>query len=180
MEYDVVSSINSNLEYILEIIPELNDIIGFDQKHPYHHLDVWNHTLLALSMAPRDFDIRLVLLLHDIGKPHSYQEGEVRHFEGHAKVSALMAFSILKRLHFDDNEIALFCYLIEQHDSLITENEIIENKELTIKKFKIQCCDGLTHNPTKLSKRLLYLGEMNERLNDKNEQIKYKELFLKF
>ena len=54
-------------------------MIGFEHKHPHHHLDVWNHTLLALSYSPKDFDIRLVLLLHDIGKPHSYQDEEIRH-----------------------------------------------------------------------------------------------------
>ena len=69
---DVVGAINDNLEYILKIIPELKDMIGFEHRHPHHHLDVWNHTLLAISYSPKVFDVRLVLLLHDIGKPHCY------------------------------------------------------------------------------------------------------------
>ena len=44
------------------------------------------------------FDIRLCLLLHDIGKPFSYQGEEVRHFRNHAAVSANMSKIILKRL----------------------------------------------------------------------------------
>ena len=50
----------------------------------------------SLDLSEKDFLIRLVLLFHDIGKPHSYQEGEVRHFKNHAKVSANMSKKILK------------------------------------------------------------------------------------
>src|SRR5574344_2051507 len=78
---NVVDSIRSNLEYILKIIPELGDTIGFEHKHPHHHLDVFEHTLYALSLSENDYEIRLALLLHDIGKPHSFTEGEVRHFK---------------------------------------------------------------------------------------------------
>ena len=90
-EDDVVTSINNNMDYLLYVIPEINNMIGFDHKHPHHHLDVWDHTLLALSLSKNDFDVRLVLLLHDIGKPFSYQEGEVRHFKNHPMVSAKMS-----------------------------------------------------------------------------------------
>ena len=69
---NITKSIDENLDYLLSIIPELKNIIGFKHKHPEHHLDVWNHTLLALSMSEKRFDIRLCLLLHDIGKPFSY------------------------------------------------------------------------------------------------------------
>lgn len=178
---DVIDSINDNLDIVLDLIPELRDTIGFDHKHPHHHLDVWNHTMLALSMAPMEFEIRMALLLHDIGKPHSYQEGEVRHFKNHAHISSLMSFEILSRLHFSPDEVSELCYLIEQHDSLITEDEISKNRNLAIKKFKMQCCDGLAHNPSKLAKRIAYLEAMNERLNiNEEDHERYKSLLLKF
>lgn len=96
MKDDVVKSINDNLDDLLSLIPELKDMLGFEHKHPHHHLDVWNHTLHALSLSEKDFIIRLVLLLHDIGKPYSYQEGEVRHFKKHLTISVYMSFNILK------------------------------------------------------------------------------------
>lgn len=176
MTDNVVNSINNNLDIILNLIPELKDTIGFEHNHPHHHLDVWNHTLLALSISPKNFEIRLVLLLHDIGKPHSYQDEEIRHFKGHPKVSSQISFHILKRLNFNDDEIKELCYLIENHDNPITEEEIINNKELTIKKFNIQLCDGLAHNPLKLEKRIAYLTSMNEKINDKEEQEKYQSI----
>ena len=97
---NIVESINKNMDYILDIIPEIKYMIGFDQNHPDHHLDVWEHTLCALSMSEKDFEIRLSLLLHDIGKPFSYQDGEVRHFRGHQRVSSDMSRIILKRLGY--------------------------------------------------------------------------------
>lgn len=180
MTDDVVISIYDNLNTVLSIIPEINDIIGFDHNHPHHHLDVWNHTLLALSYSPKNFEIRLVLLLHDIGKPHSYQEGIIRHFNGHPIVSSQIAFKILTRLNFSNDEISKLCYLIEQHDAPITNKEITDNKKLAITKFKIQCCDTLAHNPLKLEKRIAYLLAVNEKLNSEEERLACKKLIFDF
>ena len=105
MSDNLVVSTNNNLDKLLDLIPELKDMIGFQHNHPHHHLDVWNHTLLALELSPKEFDIRLALLLHDIGKPHSYQDKEIRHFKGHPKVSGTMSKIILERLNFNKEEI---------------------------------------------------------------------------
>ena len=175
---DVVGAINDNLEYILRIILELKDMIGFEHRHPHYHLDVWNHTLLALSYSLKDFDIRLVLLLHDIRKPHCYQDGEIRHFRGHPKTSAKISFNILKRLKFNDDEIFKLYYLIERHDMLITNEEITNNVELAILRFKVQCCDALAHNPLKLDKRIKYLMNIEEKINNKKRDCNCKKLIL--
>lgn len=167
---DVVSSINNNLDYLLEIIPEIKYIIGFDHKHPHHHLDVWNHTLLALSMSKKDFDIRLALLLHDIGKPFSYQEGEIRHFKGHPLVSSNMAINILYRLGYDEDYIAYIGYLVKHHDTPINNNQLNNNLDICFKLFEIQRCDALAHHPDKLERRKKYLEETNKKLVLRKEQ----------
>ena len=161
---DIVKSINNNMNDLLLIIPEINSMIGFEQNHPHHHLDVWNHTLLALSLSEKDFDIRLCLLLHDIGKPFSYQDEEVRHFRNHAKVSADMSKKILKRLEFDDDYINYICYLIEQHDTKISDEQIKNNSDLCMKLIEIQRCDALAHHPDKLEKRKKYIEEISKKL----------------
>lgn len=175
----IVDSINRNMDILLRLIPEIKDMICFPHNHPHHHLDVWEHTLLALSLAPKDFEIRLVLLLHDIGKPHSYQDKEIRHFKGHPKVSSEIAYDILKRLNFYDGEVEEICYLIKEHDLPITKKEININKELTKKKFQVQLCDALAHNPFKLEKRIMYLSYINNLINDELEQEYYKKILLK-
>ena len=55
MSDDVILEINNSLEYILNIIPEIKPMIGFDHKHSHHHLDVFNHTLYAISLSKKDF-----------------------------------------------------------------------------------------------------------------------------
>ena len=157
MSDNIVESIKSNIDYILDLIPEIKYSIGFDQKHPHHHLDVWEHTLYALSLSEKDFEIRLALLLHDIGKPFSYQDGEVRHFKGHEKVSSNMARIILKRLEYKEEFIDKICKYIELHDIPIKEEDILSNPKMYSKIYKIQCCDALAHQPEKLEKRKEYL-----------------------
>ncbi len=158
LEDDILKSIEENLDYLLDIIPELKYMIGFLHKHPHHHLDVWNHTLLALSLSKKDFDIRLCLLLHDIGKPFSYQEdGDIRHYKNHPKVSSYIARLILSRLGYDINYINKICYLIEKHDSKIEVEQIKQDYDICLKLYEVQRCDALAHHPEKLEKRKKYL-----------------------
>lgn len=157
MNDEVVISILNSKNDLLKIIPEIEDMVDFPHNHPHHFLNVWNHTLFALSLSESDLDIRLSLLLHDIGKPHSYQDKEVRHFKGHPKKSSEISKNILKRLAFDNDYIEKICYLIENHDNFITNEDIKNNYELSVKRFLIQYCDALAHNPLKLEKRKAYL-----------------------
>ena len=168
---DVVKTINDNIDYLLNIIPEIKYMIGFDQNHPHHHLDVWNHTLLALSLSKKDFDVRLVLLLHDIGKPFSYQDEEVRHFKNHAVVSARMSKEILKRLSFDSNYVDYIYSLILNHDTPITDEQIESDYDLVLKLFEVQKCDGLAHHPDKLEKRKKYIEEIHNKLAVKKKSL---------
>ncbi len=161
---NIVESINKNIDYLLQIIPEIKSIIGFEHKHPHHHLDVWNHTLLALSLSENDFDVRLCLLLHDIGKPFSYQDEEIRHFKNHPMVSAKMSEEILHRLGYNEEYINLICYLIAKHDTPISSEQIENNYELCLKLYEIQRCDALAHHPEKLDKRKEYLKQTHEKL----------------
>lgn len=162
---DITESIIYNKYILLKLIPELKDMINFPHNHPHHHLDVWNHTLLALSLANNDFEERLVLLLHDIGKPHSYQDKEVRHFYGHAEKSAEMARTILKRLNFEEKDINEYCYLIKMHDTEIADEEIEQDFELMKKRYHIQYADTNAHNPLYLEKRIKYLEKTQNKLN---------------
>ena len=157
IDSDIISSINFNLDFLIELIPEIENMIGFEHNHPHHHLDVWNHTLYALSLSENNFDIRLSLLLHDIGKPFSYQDDEIRHFHNHPYVSFIMSKSILSRLGFNTEYINKICYLIKKHDTPITKKEIEDNYNLEYMRYKIQECDALAHHPEKLEKRKRYL-----------------------
>lgn len=176
---DIVESINDNITALVEMIPEIEDMIGFMHNHPHHHLDVWGHTLFALSLAPDDFIIRLSILLHDIGKPHCYQDSDVRHFHGHAIHSSRMSCEILNRLDFNRNDIERITYLVMEHDSPISQSEIKNDIDLARDKFYVQVCDALAHNPECLDKRIEYLNKINDKINTGDEKDKIQQLILK-
>lgn len=166
---DVVESINENLDYLIELIPEIKYMIGFEHNHPHHHLDVWNHTLLALSKSKNDFDIRLVLLLHDIGKPFCYQEKDgVKHFKNHPIASAEISRNILNRFNFEEEYVNKICFFIENHDSPITDKLIETNYNYALLLFEIQKCDAVAHHPDKLEKRKQYIKKINDKLIKNN------------
>ena len=162
-------------EIIFEIIPELKDEKGFMQNNPWHVYDVWNHTKKVFQNSKPDKEIRLVLLLHDIGKPHSYQDEEngTRHFRGHSQKSAEISKQILKRLGYSENEIARLGFFISNHDKTIQKEVIsVENIEMYKKLLYIQYCDASDYNPEyiqkvydKLDKISLYLKKY-EKVND--------------
>ncbi len=154
-----------NIKKILEIIPEIGDMIGFMHNHPHHHLDVFNHTILALENSPKDHILRLALLLHDIGKPHSYQDEEIRHFHGHAEVSYLMSKKILERLSVDKEESDEILFLIKNHDTMI-DLDNVENKDLNkyIRLLRMQYADAKAHRPDKVSKRIEVLDNIKNEL----------------
>lgn len=160
---NVVANINTNINTLLFFIPEIKYMMNFDQKHPCHNYDLWNHTLLTLynaeELSYNDFDTRLALLLHDIGKPFSYQEGNIRHYPNHNIVSAKMAYTILKRLGYKEDYINTITYLIKNHDKAISDELIRSDPELAQKLYQIQHCDVLAHSPQYMAKRIDYLYE---------------------
>ena len=122
-------------QIIFDIIPELKYEKDCVQNNPWHIYDVWNHTKKVVQNSKADKEIRLVLLLHDIGKPHSYQDDEngIRHFRGHSQKSAEISEQILKRIGYSENEISQICFLIANHDKTI-EPEVINISNLEIYK----------------------------------------------
>ncbi len=116
---------------ILEIIiPEINLMRGVYQG-PYHHLDIWKHTLecvkqfeeliaglkadariygyccrLLAGQRSRKALIKLALLFHDIGKPSTMRrcKGKIS-FHGHERAGLPWAHEACKRLKLSNDEI---------------------------------------------------------------------------
>ena len=112
---------NQRIWYLESIIPEYTKTMFFQQNNPYHIYSVGNHSLYAYRYLENSADLvtRVAALLHDIGKPSCYQDDEngVKHFKGHAKVSANMVDKILRRLKFDNNTREKVVELIYYHDA---------------------------------------------------------------
>ena len=113
--------LSAHLPVLTEVIPEIAPMVGFEQNNPWHYLDVWQHTLAAVTNAAPDIVLRLAVLFHDLGKPKKYSEDEdgVGHFYGHSQVGHDMAKEILQRLKYDSNTISAVTQLILYHDAEI-------------------------------------------------------------
>jgi len=106
-----------DLRLIHQFAPEFEEMRGVDQGH-FHHLDVWDHTLLVLENAGHD-DLILSLgaLFHDVGKPRTRsvdKDGHIRFFS-HESVGAQMTHEILRRMKFPQRDVDAVTGLVKNH-----------------------------------------------------------------
>lgn len=172
---DLKTKLETKKHILFGIIPELSAEEDFDQKHPHHCYDAWQHTVVALSHSKPDFEIRTALLLHDIAKPFCYQEDyNILHFKGHPEKGAEMAKKILTDLQYSEKEIEDICYLIKNHDTVIDVNNLDNmNLNLVDKLLHIQYCDAYAHHPDHIQKRIEILDDTKKQIE--NYKIQKKE-----
>jgi len=100
-----------------QFAPEFLDMVGVEQG-TFHHLDVWDHSLLVLDNAgPGNLNVALAALLHDVAKPSSRfidEEGNTRFF-GHESLGAEITWRMLHRLKFSNEQIEPVVRLVKNH-----------------------------------------------------------------
>ncbi len=108
-------------DLLSQFAPELCEGVGVIQNE-WHHLPVWDHTLLALDNLVAEQPgagllLRWATLLHDVGKPRTKTIGEDGriHFYGHPDVGARMTRELLTRLKFSTVDIEAVAHLVDQH-----------------------------------------------------------------
>lgn len=99
-------------------LPEFDRMMETEQNHPHHMYSVGEHTLHTLGAVPAEKDLRLAMLLHDIGKPKtlSVDEEGITHFHGHPVLGADIAKKIMRRLRFDNDTTDTVTRLARYHD----------------------------------------------------------------
>jgi poly(A) polymerase len=104
---------------LLEVIlPEIAALHGVEQPPEFHpEGDVWIHTLLALDGLPTrpSFELALGMLLHDVGKPPTFQVRDRIRFDGHDAVGADMVNDIARRLRLANRDRERIRELTAQH-----------------------------------------------------------------
>ena len=82
------------------VIPELEPMLGFDQRSPHHVYDLFTHTAHVCAAVPAELPLRWTALLHDTGKIPTFTTDDTGrgHFYGHAGESAKIANDVLHRL----------------------------------------------------------------------------------
>lgn len=101
-----------------EFLPEFDIAMETEQETPHHMYTVGEHILHTLQNIRSDRVLRLVMLLHDLGKPEvkTIDEQGVAHFKGHAEISKEIVNTVLKRLKFDNATLQRVEKLVYYHD----------------------------------------------------------------
>ena len=106
-------------------LPEILPAVGCDQRNHHHCYDVWEHIARTVGFAAPERELRMVMLLHDLGKPAcmTVDDEGVGHFKGHAEESCRLGAAILERLRFSKDSTARILALVKWHDVPIEPTE---------------------------------------------------------
>jgi tRNA nucleotidyltransferase (CCA-adding enzyme) len=102
------------------LLPEVDNHWDFDQNNPHHKHTLGEHQIGVLENVASqtgDPDLRMMALLHDIGKPDTQGDrGDgFNNYHGHEQVGAQMAEKRLRALRWPAGRIKRITHLIEQH-----------------------------------------------------------------
>ncbi len=111
-------------DVIAVFFPEIVSAFDCEQNTPHHNKTVWRHTTAAVSNVEDELLLRMVMFLHDIGKPLALRtDSNGRdHFKGHNHFSAVLAKNSLERLKYPTKFIEDVVTLIEYHDVRFSDN----------------------------------------------------------
>lgn len=100
------------------VLPEIDGMKGVQQPPDFHpEGDVFIHTGMLLErLKSPSAVLALAALLHDVGKPPTYQirKGRITFYE-HAPLGAKMTRDIMKRLRFSNQEVDAVAECVANH-----------------------------------------------------------------
>jgi tRNA nucleotidyltransferase (CCA-adding enzyme) len=131
---------------LVELLPEFEQAIGFDQESRYHSLSVDEHTFAvvqAAADAKRSLAVLLAALFHDLGKPHVAWRGADRrlHYyakpgfseKSHEQVGAELARDALLRLRYPNALRARVVRIVRHHMFQVGKGEPVRARRFLAK-----------------------------------------------
>ena len=133
-ESDSAADIDRHRPDIIQLIPKVKIMLGFNQQNYAHQYDLWEHCLQTVAGLSKDIDDDMVFLaamLHDIGKPdcqtYDTRDGKVNmHYYGHPQRSmeivkdAIIPELLSKGESLRDDEQRRLIYYVEYHDDRVS------------------------------------------------------------
>ncbi|MGN0747078.1 MAG: CCA tRNA nucleotidyltransferase [Aristaeellaceae bacterium] len=114
-------------DVIMEVLPALRPMVGFDQRTPYHRYDVWEHTIRAVGAVAPVETLRWTMLLHDSGKPACFTLDEKGrgHAFGHGERSVEIAREAMAFLRVDNATRDRVLMLVARHDMALSDSPVL-------------------------------------------------------
>ena len=99
------------------LLPEVSAMKGVQQPPQWHpEGDVWVHTMLTLErLGEADALLSTAALLHDVGKPSTFEIADRIRFSKHDSLGGRMARRIALRLGFDNEEAKDIEWIVRAH-----------------------------------------------------------------
>ena len=115
-------------------MPEVVAMDGVPQPPQFHpEGDVLTHTLIMLGlMRNPSVELAMGILLHDVGKPPTYEVRDRIRFHNHTKVGREMAEEICRRLRFSSEQTKHIVALVADHHKFM---HVQEMRSSTLKRF---------------------------------------------
>ncbi len=119
------------------ILPEIEAMAGVEQPPEFHpEGDVLVHTMLALehfdALPSRPAELGLAVLLHDVGKPGTFERADRIRFNGHDRLGAAMTQAILRRMRYPNATIDEVEELVARHMAFV---QIKDWREAKLRRF---------------------------------------------
>lgn len=165
------------------ILPELLPMVGMKQNEQYHSKNVFEHTLGVVENCPITPVMRWAGLLHDIGKPATWQITDTSiHFYNHEDLGARMAEEIAYRFKFSNEERMMVKQLVKYH--MRPNLYKSEWKDEAVRRFKRECgafmpellslsgADITSMRPERINAAMNKLTELENRLAQAPEPLK--------
>jgi tRNA nucleotidyltransferase (CCA-adding enzyme) len=166
------------------IVPALDNCFGVEQHNQWHIYSVGSHIIQSLlHCSSNDLEIRLAVMLHDVGKPvvKTTDDNNIDHFYQHGVESAKLANEWLKEYKFDNTTIDNVTKLVLYHDYFYEPTKKSVKKmlnmvglDLTKKLIEIRKADVSAQHPKYIEERFSKIGLLERLLQ---EIIDSKEVF---
>ncbi len=153
------------------ILPEFDAMMDAVQNNAHHRITVGEHTIRTMCAIAPDRVLRLVMLLHDSGKPvcQTIDENGIFHYHGHAAPGAVIAEKVCERLKYDRETQRIVVRLIRNH-SLYPEltgegvrRAVVQIGEDLFERFlQVKRADISGQNPEVQEKKFHYMDEVEE------------------
>ena len=130
-------------------MPEVVAMDGVPQPPQFHpEGDVLTHTLIMLGlMRNPSVELAMGVLLHDVGKPPTYQVRDRIRFHNHTKVGREMTEEICRRLRFSSEQTKHIATLVADHHKFM---HVQEMRPSTLKRFCVRIVLKITWHCTVL------------------------------
>ena len=102
---------------LAHVLPEVDRMDGVPQPSKFHpEGDVFTHTRLMMDALRRpDEVLAFAALLHDVGKPLTYEVSDRIRFSNHETIGAEMASAICRRLRFSNERRIKIVHCVRNH-----------------------------------------------------------------